>query len=176
MMNRLFVTTFWAALTTVAGIVCGHAAQGVDRAMRETGSATGVSNARLQAIDFALPDHRWKNRIVLLFTPSREEKAYQDFHRVWNARGDEVSDRDLLLVEVVEEGESRVGNKLLTESSAAKLRSDFRGKLGATNFILIGKDGTQKMRNASVQLDKLFELIDAMPMRRREMEQQTSRS
>jgi hypothetical protein len=182
-MNRLHFIIFWGAFSMLAGSGCGQAAEGVTQEMREgelvqlAGTdGTSVSNTQPRAIDFTLRDYRWKNRVLLLFTPSREEKMYEGFRRVWDARGDEVSDRDLLLVEVVEEGESRVGNNLLTESSAANLQKEFQEALGATVFILIGKDGTQKLRKASVQLDGLFELIDAMPMRRREMEQQRSRS
>jgi hypothetical protein len=82
----------------------------------------------------------------------------------------------LVLVEAVEQGYSRVGNKLLAEASVARLRNEFRVEPGATVFILIGKDGTQKLRKANASLDELFRLIDAMPMRRREMEQQRWRS
>jgi glutathione peroxidase len=108
-----------------------------------------ASKARPQGIDFTLPDYRWKKRVLLLFASSRDEKAYQDFRRGWDAHGEEVSDRDLLLVEAVEKGDSRVGNELLSETSSEKLRKEFRVDLGATVFLLIGKDGTQKLRRGA---------------------------
>ncbi|GGB82146.1 DUF4174 domain-containing protein [Dyadobacter sediminis] len=43
----------------------------------------------------------------------------------------------------------------------------------AFTFILIGRDGGEKLRSAEiVKTDKLFGLIDAMPMRRREMKKE----
>jgi hypothetical protein len=44
--------------------------------------------------------------------------------------------------------------------------------IGQSNFyaILIGKDGSEKLRSASaIDTEKLFGTIDAMPMRRQEM-------
>lgn len=39
-------------------------------------------------------------------------------------------------------------------------------------FILVGKDGTEKMRSQTVvSTEKLFSTIDAMPMRKREMKE-----
>ena len=54
--------------------------------------------------------------------------------------------------------------------SAAKLRKQFQSESGTTMFILIGKDGTEKLRKDTVKIEDLFEVIDAMPMRKREAE------
>jgi Domain of unknown function (DUF4174) len=54
------------------------------------------------------------------------------------------------------------------ESTAA--RSRFRVEDGAFATILVGRDGGEKFRSAEpIPAGKLFDLIDAMPMRQREM-------
>ena len=62
-----------------------------------------------------------------------------------------------------------MGDTLLADDSAVKLRNQFKIDSGTTTFILIGKDGTEKLRKDSMDLDELFEVIDAMPMRQREV-------
>jgi hypothetical protein len=119
--------------------------------------------------EFELSDHVWKNRVLLAFAPSRADEAYALLRDEWGAQGDGVADRDLLLVEVFEQGESRAGDVGLPASTAAELRSQFQVEPGVSTFILIGKDGTVKLRRGQVRLSDLFPVIDAMPMRRAEM-------
>ncbi len=118
-----------------------------------------------------LAEYQWKNRLVLLFAPSPDAAVCRSFRRAWNVRPGETADRDLLLIELFDDGESRVAKAPISAASAAKLRSRFRVEPGATIVILVGKDGSEKLRKADVGLDELFEVIDAMPMRQREMKQ-----
>ena len=47
---------------------------------------------------------------------------------------------------------------------------EYKIKPGTFNVILVGKDGSEKHRSVTVlQPQKLFTIIDAMPMRRSEM-------
>ncbi len=120
------------------------------------------------AVDVDLARYRWKNRVVLLFAKSESDATYHAFRRDWSHRSKAVADRDLLLAEVFEESESRLEDTQLSNASAAELRNQFKIDSGTTKFILIGKDGTEKLRKESINLDELFEVIDAMPMRQRE--------
>ena len=61
---------------------------------------------------------------------------------------------------------------MLTAASADKSRNEFKVEPGTTTFVLVGKDGTEKLRKAKIDLDEIFEVIDAMPMRKREMKEQ----
>ncbi len=126
------------------------------------------------AIDVDLARYRWKNRVVLIFAQSNSDTAHQAFWRDWSRRSEAVSDRELLLVEVFEESDSRLGDTQLSAASAVKLRSQFKIDSGTTAFILIGKDGTEKLSKESIELDELFEVIDAMPMRQREAKSRKS--
>jgi glutathione peroxidase len=116
-----------------------------------------------------LADYAWKNRIAIAFIKSRSDANYADFRREWNGRRAETSDRDLLLFEISEDGESRLEDTIISPASAEKLRNEFEVEPGTTTFVLVGKDGTEKLRKSEADLDELFEVIDAMPMRKREM-------
>jgi glutathione peroxidase len=139
----------------------------------EPGSGTaGVSPVREQPKQFDLADYRWKNRIMLLFAPGDNHSSYESFLRAWNDRAAEVSERDLLLIRVLEDRESRIGDTQLSGTSAARLRDQFQVDPDSMILILVGKDGGEKLRRPALGLDELFATIDAMPMRRREMAEQ----
>jgi hypothetical protein len=121
-----------------------------------------------------IADYRWKNRIVLLFAPERE--TCESFRRAWKARAAEVAERDLLLIEVSDTGEGRVGDAYLAPTAAVKIRSQYQVQPGSVTTILVGKDGREKMRGTNLQLDRLFDVIDAMPMRQEEMRRQRQQS
>jgi hypothetical protein len=116
-----------------------------------------------------LADFRWKNRIVLLFAPTPDDDVCASFRRAWEGLRTEVNARDLLLVEAYESGESRIGTTPLAGASVAQLRDRFKVASGAVVFVLIGKDGMEKLRKTTISMDELFGTIDAMPMRQREM-------
>ncbi len=124
--------------------------------------------------EFDLDKYHRKNRVVLVFAKSDSDATYKAFRADWESRSEAVSDRDLLLVEVFEESDSRLGGTQISDASAVKLRNQFKIDSGTTMFILIGKDGTEKLRKDSIELDELFEVIDVMPMRRRESRFQNS--
>jgi hypothetical protein len=63
----------------------------------------------------------------------------------------------------------------LTNKQQSFLRGEFKVPVGDFAFILIGKDGTVKLRsNQTVLSGDLFALIDSMPMRREEMGRKAS--
>jgi len=121
---------------------------------------------------FDLSDYVWKNRVLLAFVPARDDKSYLRFREAWDSLPKHIQDRDLFLVEIFETGEGRAGVIGVQPSITSKLRKRFKVPSGDSTFILIGKDGTVKLRRSSVQLPDLFDLIDAMPMRRAEMSRQ----
>ena len=55
--------------------------------------------------------------------------------------------------------------------TARQLRQRFAPESSRLTVILVGKDGQEKKRwNRLVQPDEIFPVIDAMPMRQREMQ------
>lgn len=100
------------------------------------------------------------NRRLLVFAPSANHKTYAQQRDLLEVHRAASGDRDLLAVSFFEDGSE--------ESAAARSRLDVED--GAFTAVLVGKDGGEKFRSAEPVLpEKLFDLIDAMPMRRREI-------
>ena len=110
----------------------------------------------LQLAQETLDEYRWTNRPVLLFAPSEQDEAYRLQMETLAADKSGLVERDIVVL-------SDVG---------ALGRSQLREVLQIDGFeiILIGKDGGVKLRSKTpISVEELHSLIDAMPMRRREM-------
>jgi hypothetical protein len=128
------------------------------------------------SIDFRVENHRWEHRLLFVFAPSdssgsvaRQEEAFVDHDAGFR-------DRDLLLLTVTggDRGTRRIvpgaDPQPLTEAAARRLRGRFDVPPDAFRVVLVGKDGTEKRREAEpVTARSIFDTIDAMPMRQREM-------
>ena len=114
---------------------------------------------------------RWKNRILILFSPSASDRAHRLQKQELESRSREVIERDLVVLEILEQGSSRAGDRVLSKNAVESIRRRFDVRAGAFQLILIGKDGAVKLRSDQPGTAKdIFGLIDSMPMRRQEME------
>lgn len=105
-----------------------------------------------------LAAHRGIHRVLLVSAPTDHDPTLVLQRAAYAAMQAGASERDLVLVEVV--GQT-VG--------ARAIRQQF-GLDPTFEAILVGKDGGAKLRSSTVLgADDLFPVIDAMPMRRREM-------
>jgi len=100
-----------------------------------------------------LKHFQWKNRILLLFAPAGDERLKKQTNLIEASRAG-FEERDLITLIIPEQ---------------SPLRTHFHIDNKAFTVILVGKDGTEKLRRQSVlDPEKLFRLIDSMPMRRTE--------
>jgi hypothetical protein len=114
--------------------------------------------------------YQWKNRLLLLFTPSLDRPGYLKLKEDISSQEEDVKDRDLLVFHILESGETKLENSPLPERSGDYLREKFSITPGTFTVMLIGKDGGVKLRReGGVELAEIFALIDTMPMRQREM-------
>ncbi|PSR00370.1 MAG: hypothetical protein BRD48_01295 [Bacteroidetes bacterium QS_9_68_14] len=128
--------------------------------------------------DFRLSEVQWERRVLLLFAPAAQDARYRaQLQRLRAAPDSALAERDLLLVTVPAEGEPR-RRSWEAESQARPVSAEaalhLRERFGVADedfaFVLVGKDGTEKRRDrAPVAPEAIFEEIDAMPMRQREM-------
>ena len=117
-----------------------------------------------------LSAYQWKNRLLILFAPSESDLVYQSFKGQLQGQTQEVHDRDLLTFHVFETGEGRLAHLQLRKEQVLFLRKRFSIMPGQLIVILIGKDGEVKFRGElPVELSDIFSIIDAMPMRQREI-------
>ncbi|QFS82698.1 hypothetical protein FIU97_07790 [Roseivivax sp. THAF40] len=123
------------------------------------GLGTGAAAADFRALDPARADFadlRWRARIVVVLADDAGLAAYR-------AQMDHLKD--------VRAGLAERDIVVFTDTDpAARGALARRLAQGPFTFVLIGKDGGVKRREASpVTADSLFATIDAMPMRQREM-------
>jgi len=121
--------------------------------------------------DLDLDSLRWKKRVLALFSPSESDASFQLQKQGLASSAEGVLERDLLVLEIIEQGQSRVGNRMLSEKSVQDIRKRLGSQTGLFQVLLIGKDGGVKLRSSEpVSMKDLFGLIDSMPMRQQEME------
>ena len=122
-----------------------------------------------------LRDYAWQNRVLLLFTPSADHPGYRrqlDILANWAPGLDE---RDLVLFHLRPGATVSIDNRIDSGASSDDLYRRFGVDAGEFRVILVGKDGTAKLeRDRAVAVESLFALIDAMPMRQREMAKQAN--
>jgi Domain of unknown function (DUF4174) len=118
--------------------------------------------------------YRGEKRLIVLSLP--EGSSAEKLTRTVVTRRREIEERDLKIIDV-SEGQHRVATALRPPPGQTKtIRKQLKLGVGETRpvFILIGKDGGEKARcHDALDLEKWFALIDAMPMRRAEIQDQT---
>jgi hypothetical protein len=119
-----------------------------------------------------LSKHQWSQRPLLVFAASENANELQRLRRALSGRRCEIAERDMVIIETLGE-ERTVDGRPVESATAAGLRRRFAVEDDAFTVILVGKDGTEKLRSQDVpDLDAVFSLIDGMPMRRLEMQEQ----
>lgn len=120
-----------------------------------------------------LLEHRWEQRVILVFAPTPEHPRATRQTNLLTEAAAEVTERDLVLYQLYpKKGISPDGLTIRTEE-VGEWFQQFRIEKNEFTFILIGKDGGEKLRsNEVVKLEDLWALIDGMPMRQAEMRRQ----
>jgi hypothetical protein len=122
-----------------------------------------------QAMAAELSDYLWQRRPLLLFAPSESDPRLVETMRRIEASRCDFMDRDIVLGRIVTEGTSTLDGHVVDTEQVRQLVSEFG--IGSDSFtvVLIGKDGSEKLRVANVpDLQAIYAVIDGMPMRARE--------
>ena len=110
-----------------------------------------------------LDKYLWKNRVVVTFSPSKNNTERNYFLNSINRNLCEFNSRNIIHIDFIFNEKN---------NEIEKFESSFENLYLSTNefrLIVIGKDGGVKKRTSTVSLEEVFSLIDTMPMRRREM-------
>jgi hypothetical protein len=122
--------------------------------------------------NFDLLDYRWNNRVLLVFSPNNTYTDLTSTLDMVQKNKNGFKDRDLKVFQVLKNIGSSSGDQVLQNNDAQNMRDQFNVASSEFRVILIGKDGAEKMRSEqAIGKEKLFEVIDAMPMRRLEMKE-----
>ncbi|MEX0580215.1 MAG: DUF4174 domain-containing protein [Mycobacterium sp.] len=130
-------------------------------------SAAALGQAQAMAAE--LSDYLWEHRPLLLFAPAESDPRLVETMRRLEASRCDFLDRDMVLGRIVTEGTSTLDGHVVDTNQAQRLMSEFG--IGTDNFsvVLLGKDGSEKLRLADIpDLQAIYGVIDGMPMRARE--------
>jgi len=121
-----------------------------------------------------LKQHQWKHRVLIVQTEDESHPLYKDQLKELEGDNKSLSNRKIVLYEITS-SQFRVTNYAdNTISKWSDVEPNFLKKLPENKsftITLIGLDGGVKMnRNELISIEELFELIDAMPMRIRELQ------
>jgi hypothetical protein len=115
-----------------------------------------------------LNQYQWQNRVILVFADSKESDQYQKQVQEFTSQDEGFQDRDLITFHLFSDGNSFLEDQDISKQDVKKLQKRFKIQPGSFAVILLGKDGTEKLRaEERLSTDKLFNIIDAMPMRQR---------
>lgn len=134
-------------------------------------SFTAMRSARSQPnLHHYLAPYQWENRLVLIFSPNENQRLYRAQLLEFQENESGMQERDLLLIRIFKDRAISANSKTLNEETAHSLRRHFQIPDGETVVLLIGKDGSEKLRSKELLTTRrLFKTIDAMPMRIQEM-------
>lgn len=121
------------------------------------------------AIAQEIQQHRWKERLILVFAPNEEDPAYLEQVEQLQDSGEALNARKVMVYQIL----PVVYKKgIKTEKWQAREAGTLAGMKAEDGFgtLLIGLDGGVKLRSRRVvEPDKFWALIDAMPMRKAEL-------
>jgi Domain of unknown function (DUF4174) len=97
-------------------------------------------------------------RQIYLFAPNLQDSNLKEQRQILASDTEGVKERDLRVTVI------------LAEPDSEKLLKRYKVQTDKFTFLLMGKDGGEKFRSSKiVTLERLFTLIDGMPMRQDEM-------
>ncbi len=110
-----------------------------------------------------LSEYLWINRVVITFSPSKNDIERSHFLKSVNKNLCEFKSRNIIHIDLIFDTNNQEIEKFETYFENLSLSpSEFR-------LILIGKDGGIKFNSRKTSLEEIFSLIDTMPMRQEEM-------
>lgn len=117
-------------------------------------------------------DFQWENRILILIANQESDSLVQKQMSAFRGRQEGFRDRDLKTFFVFRNDRSRLNKTPLHASSAEEILEQYGADRPGFRVLLIGKDGGIKLeRDNPVSIGDIFGLIDSMPMRQREMQE-----
>ena len=121
-----------------------------------------------------LEKHTWKNRILVVKTSDSASEIYQEQIKEFRNATDELKVRKFVLYKITGDDFELINFTNGELNDSGKIAGKSIGKIlnDKENFevILIGLDGGIKLRQTEVLTkEDLFNIVDAMPMRRSEL-------
>ena len=126
---------------------------------------------------------RWKNRVIVVFSDS--ESNNNDSVKEWvSTNGCRLADREVMVISINDQKSEHLANTLadrrsidLDAETIQALAQSRKFTHDSFELLLIGKDGGIKANSNRIKdLDEFITLIDGMPMRKQEADENQSTS
>ncbi|UZO79490.1 DUF4174 domain-containing protein [Aquimarina sp. ERC-38] len=118
-----------------------------------------------------LKKHQWNKRVILMMADSFENKNLVTQIAYFKDQKKELSERKIIIYHVTPNYYRKEGGKNHLELGQATIYQEYHRSSEDFSMVLIGLDGGVKKNFDQPQPPEVvYELIDSMPMRRREME------
>lgn len=112
----------------------------------------------------------WQNRVLILFAPTPDDPAFQNQKEIITNHSDGMMERDLIIVEALYRHYVSLEGEKQPHIAAEHFYKNYDTPTESFSYILLGKDGEEKKRGTTpVSAEELFNIIDAMPMRQKEI-------
>lgn len=116
-----------------------------------------------------LSSHQWEDRIILLLTDSHSNETFQKQISELQNNASGLIDRQLIVYQMLPEKYTK-GLSNIDWKNDRNLYKTYKKTNSKFEFVLIGLDGSVKVQQSDfLACEKLFSIIDAMPMRRSEI-------
>lgn len=133
-------------------------------------SLLGMSCARAD-VQQLFENYLWEKRIILVFAPDREHEFLKQQVNILDRNENGLKNRDIIRWVFINHDLVSVDGKHMPHLGTTPFYEAFKINPKEFAFILIGKDGEEKLRrNNVVEIEELFSIIDQMPIRQREMQ------
>lgn len=132
---------------------------------------TATSTQAITALD--LGQYQWQNRLLLIFAESAATPSVIGQRQRFADERAGFADRELLAFYLYDAGMGEADSRTVDPAATAQLRDKYDLVPGEFAVLLVGKDGGAKNRfTEPVDAEEIYSLIDAMPMRQREMQEE----
>ncbi|WMS44170.1 DUF4174 domain-containing protein [Acuticoccus sp. MNP-M23] len=122
-----------------------------------------------------LDEVRWQYRPLLVFTPAADNTSLSRQTTILADNKAGLTPRKIAVYVVEMDRVFTIFGAPAPDADAKRLRRRFRVPDAAFRVVLIGLDGGAKLtRDEALPADELFNTIDAMPMRQRELRERAS--
>ena len=133
-------------------------------------AVASAAHAGSRDMERLFEEHLWRERVLVVFTPEVTDSRYRAQLAINAKAVDILAERDFVIWEVVGSAYVRLNGAVQPQRYTGAFREHFSVAPDAFTVIILGKDGEEKLREgAAVSAETMASLIDAMPMRQREM-------
>ena len=118
---------------------------------------------------------KWEKRVLIFSASAPTNVGFKRQEQLLEKGKRGMKERDLVIYKLYNDHWIDPEGKMLSEKQAFAIREAYEIPEGIFMVVLIGKDGSVKMRKDDIVSSReIFAIIDSMPMRKREINRRKS--